>query len=297
MPFQPQGWVNDKAAVEEIKSFMRNPFFYQAAPMIKGSGKGKISLLHMNFSKLNIPFPLRFQKIGDCVSMGTALAVDTLKVTEIVNGEREQWIAETSTEDIYYGSRVIIGGNRIGGDGSVGAWAAKYIHKDKYGTLVRKKYDFGDLTVYSGPKARLWGANRDVPKGLLDEAKLHPITDYTSVQSYEDVIDSLYNGYPVIICSNQGFNSTRDSEGFARPQGSWAHCMMLIAFDDEYKRPGCLCVNSWGPHWITGPKRHLQPDGSFWVDASIVEKIVRQGDSWAISGFEGFKLKADARVI
>jgi len=297
MPFQPQGWINDQEAVEEVKSFMKNPFFYQAAPMIKGSGKGKLALLHLNFKKLGIPFPLRFQKIGDCVSMGTALAVDTLKVTEIVSGEREQWIAETSTEDIYYGSRVIIGGNRIRGDGSVGAWATKYIHQDKYGTLVRKKYDFGDLTIYSGPKARLWGANRDVPNGLLEEAKLHPITDYTAVQSYEDVIDSLYNGYPVIICSNQGFSSTRDSEGFARPQGSWAHCMMLIAFDDEYKRPGCLCVNSWGPTWISGPKRHDQPDGSFWMDASVVERIVRQGDSWAISGFQGFKLRPNARVI
>lgn len=297
MSFQPQGWINDQKIVEEIKASMKNPFFYQAAPMIKGSGKGKMALLHLNFDKLKIPFPLRFQTIGDCVSQATALCVDTLKVNEIVNGEREQWVAETSTEDIYYGSRVVVGGNRISGDGSVGAWAVKYIHQSKYGTLVRKKYDFDDLSVYSGAKARQWGSNRNIPKGLLDEAKLHPITDFTSVQSYEDVIDALYNGYPINVCSNQGFAYTRDKDGFSSPKGSWGHSMAIIGFDDSFKRPGVLICNSWGAKWNSGPKRHNQPDGSFWVDAEIIERMVRQGDSWAISGFEGFKLRPNARII
>lgn len=234
--------------------------------------------------------------VHNCVSMGTALAVDALKVTEIVNGDRELWINETSTEDIYSGSRVIVGKGRISGDGSIGAWAVKYISKDYYGTLVRKAYSFADLSKYSGQRARQWGSQK-MPQALLDEAKLHPILDFTAVEDYQDVIDSIYNGYPVIICSNQGFSNKRDSDGFCAPKGSWAHCMMLIAFDDEYKRPGCLCVNSWGPAWVTGPKRHNQPDGSFWMDASIVDRIVKQGDSWAISGYHGFKPKPNARVI
>lgn len=296
MSDQLQGWIPMPQDVDIVKSEMANPLFYQAAPLLKGSGKGKIALLHNNFKKLGIPFPLRFQKIGDCVSMGAALANDTLKVTEIVNGEREAWVAETSTEDLYSGSRVIIGGNRIRGDGSIGAWVVKYMHEDKFGTLARIKYEFADMTKYDGNRARSWGSKR-MPDALLNEAKKHPITGYTSVETYEDVIDSLYNGYPVIICSNQGFASKRDDDGFARAQGSWGHCMALLSFDDEYKRPGCLCVNSWGPAWITGPKRHDQPDGSFWMDAEIVERIVKQGDSWAISGFKGFKPKADARVL
>lgn len=291
-----QGWVPRPKDVDEIKSQMINPLFSSAAPMLKGSGKGKIELLHLNFEKLGIPFPLRFQKIGDCVSMGTALAVDTLKVTEIVNGQRELWVAETSTEDIYSGSRVIIGQNRISGDGSVGAWAVKYISKSVCGTLVRKAYPFADLTKYDGSRARSWGSKK-MPQALYDEAKLHPIEEYTSVESYQDVIDSIYNGYPVIICSNQGFSSTRDSDGFLKPSGSWAHCLMIIAFDDQHKRPGCLIVNSWGPAWVKGPKRHNQPDGSFWADASVIDKIVRQKDSWAISGLVGFKPKPNARII
>lgn len=283
----PTGWVDDKDTVDLMKSEMVNPFFSAAAPMIKGSGKGKMELLHLNFKKLGIEFPLRFQKIGDCVSMGTALAVDTLKVTEIVNGEREQWVAETSTEDIYSGSRVIVGGNRISGDGSIGAWACKYIRD--YGTLVRMKYPFTDLTTYSGARAREWGSKK-MPAELYTEAKLHPVLEYTSVESYSDVIDSIYNGYPVIICSNQGFTSTRDSMGFAKASGQWNHCMMLIAFDDVDNRKGALCVNSWGV-FNSGPKRHDQPDGSFWVEDEIVDRIVKQGDSWAISGFNGFKPK------
>lgn len=234
--------------------------------------------------------------ISNCVSMGSALAVDTLKVAEIVNGDREEWVAETSTEDIYWGSRIIVGKGRLGnGDGSIGAWAVKYMHTAIGGTLVRKLYEFDDLTVYSGQKARTWGSGR-APNGIIEEAKKHPIQTYTAVKSYEDVIDSLYNQYPVIICSNQGFSSTRDSEGFCSPKGSWAHCMMLIASDDAYKRPGCLCVNSWG-NYLSGPKRHGQPDGSFWIDASVIERIVRQNDSWAISDFNGFVPRPNARII
>lgn len=217
----PMGWVDDKDTVDAMKSEMVNPFFSAAAPMIKGSGKGKIELLHLNFNKLGIPFPLRFQKIGDCVSMGHALAVDTLKVTEIVNGDREEWVAPTSTEDIYSGSRVIIGGNRLRDDGSIGAWACKYMRD--YGTLLRKKYSFADLTTYSGSRAREWGSKKLWPE-LYTEAKLHSVMEYTAVESYNDVIDSIYNGYPVTICSNQGFISTRDKDGFARASGTWNHC-------------------------------------------------------------------------
>ncbi len=293
---QKMGWVNDPYEVGFVKSQMRHPLFSGAAPLLKGSGKGKKALLHKYFVELGIPFPLRHQTESDCVSMGTALAVDVRKVAEIIAGERESWVAQTSTEDIYSGSRVIIGGGRISGGGSLGAWAVKYIHKNNYGTLVRQKYPFADLSTYSGLRAGQWG-NQKQSKELLEEAKLHSIGDYTSVENYEDVIDALYNDYPVIVCSQQGFSSTRDEDGFARAQGSWAHCMLFIAFDDEYKRPGVLCVNSWGPTWISGPKRHDQPDGSFWVTPETVNRMCAMGDSWSIANFDGFKIKPNARII
>ena len=75
--------------------------------------------------------------------------------------------------------------------------------------------------------------------------------------------------------------------------------MSILGVDDEYKRPGVLVQNSWGRNWISGPKRNNQPDGSFWVDAEEIERrILSQGDSWAFSGYEGFKpRKLNTRII
>ena len=75
--------------------------------------------------------------------------------------------------------------------------------------------------------------------------------------------------------------------------------MFLSAVDDAFKRPGTLCQNSWGPNWISGPKRHNQPDGSFWIDADVLEKrILSQGDSWAYSNFVGYPPQSvSARII
>ena len=56
--------------------------------------------------------------------------------------------------------------------------------------------------------------------------------------------------------------------------------------------------NSWGT-WNSGPKRHDQPNGSFWVDAEEIERrILKKGDSWAFSGYEGFKPRElNTRII
>src|SRR5690606_15878528 len=134
------------------------------------------------------------------------------------------------------------------------------------GTLIRKNYGQEDLTRYSGNKARDWG-RRGTPSSLLPYAKEHLIKTVTKITSVEQCRDSLANGYPVTIASNAGFTSTRDRYGFARRSGSWAHQMFLHAVDDDGvdgAPKGVCCQNSWGPSWISGPKRLGQPDGSFW---------------------------------
>lgn len=289
------GWVDDKDKVEAIKSELDFPFLFQAGPEIKGTGKRKIALLHKSFDVINQRFPLRHQRTGDCVSMATALAVDVLNSSEIVFGDRQKFEHTVATEPIYYGSRVVIGKNRIRGAGSIGAWAVKYI--SQYGVLFRKKYDFDDLSVYDSSKADDWGYNKSVPKEVNEESKKNKILNYTACECYDDVRDSIYNGYPVIVCSNRGFDRKRDNEGFAKPLGTWHHAMAFLAVDDYYKRKGVLCANSWGSDWITGPKRHGQPDGTFWVDAKIVDYMCSRGDTWAISGFNGFKLKNNMRAV
>lgn len=290
------GWIDDKEKVEQVMETLPFPIFNDVWTPIKDSGKGKKVLLYEVIRKVAGTYPMRKQTIGDCVSHGAAYAVDAVKCVDIfLKNEFEEWVAETATEDIYGGSRVQIGEGRISGDGSVGAWAAKYVNT--YGALPRQKYGDIDLTEYNGSFARTLGRN-GVPRELLEIAKQHPIHVVSRVDTYEQVRDLICNGYAVTIASNQGFTSRRDSEGFAAPQGSWAHQMSILGVDDEYKRPGVLVQNSWGV-WNGGPKRNDQPDGSFWVDADVIEKrILSQGDSWAFSSYEGFKpRKLNTRII
>lgn len=280
------GWVNDPAEVEKVMNRLPYPVFGAAAEEIKGSGKGKTVLLYTAFYTVLGAFPKYVaQAIGDCVSHGSRTAIDTLKVIQILKGLRQQWVAETATEPIYGGSRVEIGGGRIRGDGSVGAWAAEWI--SKYGVLSRLVYGGVDLREYSGDRAKEWGRT-GCPDELEPIAKEHPVTTTSQVKTYEEARDAICNGYPVIVCSGQGFTMHRDAEGFAKPHGSWGHCQAFIGADDAYKRPGLLCQNSWGPDWIDGPKRLDQPDGSMWVDADVADRMLAEGDSFAFSGFVGY---------
>jgi len=291
------GWHDNPREVQNVLSTLPYPVMGPASYMIKGSGKGVVALLYKHVEKLLGSYNVRRQEIGDCVSFGAACAVDAVKATEIVaGGQRGEWVAETATEPIYASSRVEIGGGRLGNsDGSMGAWAAKAVQQ--YGTLVRKSYSTGsntyDLTKYSGQRAKQWGAaNAGLPNDLEPMSKEHPIRTVSLVTTWEECRDAIANGYAVTIASNAGFTSTRDLDGFASPSGSWAHQMCVIAVDDEFRRPGALIQNSWGPTWISGPKRHDQPDGSFWVDAEVLERnILKQQDSWAFSDYEGYPPK------
>lgn len=291
------GWRSNPAEVEKVLNRSRHPLFATAAFHLQDSGKGKLSLLYLALKAVTGSYGYweqNTQTIGDCVSHGCANAIDVLTCVEIQAGEAEKFVAPAATEPGYAGSRHEVGHDQLGSaDGSVGAWGAIWFRD--WGNLIRKQYAAGgrmyDLSTYSGSKARQWGApGVGVPDALEPIAREHPVRTVSLVHSYEDVRDANANGYPVTIASMQGFTSMRDEEGFAAPSGSWPHQMVIWATDDEFRRPGCLIMNSWGPGWISGPKRHEQPDGSFWVDADVIDRMVRQfgGDSWAFSQYEGF---------
>ena len=283
------GYKYDWREVDDWTGRAERPFFGSAAAPLKDSGKNKIVLLHKSVEEVAGYFPIHNQTIGDCVSHGFLLGVDVVKCVEIANGERELWVAESATEPNYGAARVEIGGGRLGnGDGCYGSWMARSV--TEFGVVTRERHGSHDLRRYDGNKARQWG-KRGVgcPTDLEPRMRENPIRTTSLITSYEDARDAIANGYPVAVCSNQGFQSKRDSEGFARPSGSWSHCMVFIAVDDRHRRPGLLCQNSWGPNWITGPKRHGQPDGSFWADADIADKMLRvKPDSYSLSGFVGY---------
>jgi hypothetical protein len=288
-----QGWYKNEIEVFKTMETLPFPVVSDIYNPIKDSGRGKKRLLYEAVQNLLGTFLVQVQTIGDCTSFMFAHLCNTLKAIQAITTEMEEFTLEhlTSTEDVYAGSRIQIGNGACGyGDGSVGAWIAKYV--STYGTLCRKKYENIDLSIYDGNKARTWGQpGHGTPSILLPYAKEHTVKTVSQVGSYEEARDLLYNGHLIGVCSQQGFSDTRDKDGFATPQGDWSHAMAVLAIDDEYRRPGVLIQNSWPINWITGPKRYNQPDGSFWCDADIFNAMVKMNDTFAYSAFEGFPVQ------
>lgn len=234
--------------------------------------------------------------VHNCVSHAYGLGIDILNAVQIFNSlAPQQWVAETATEVIYGGARVqahiqLDGQQPIYGAGAIGVEAAEFVKN--YGILLRQKYGKYDYSRYDGEVADQLGET-GVPVELLPICKLHPIQTTALCRSWEEARDAICNGFPVMLCSNVGFSIRRgrDKDGFLSPgRQPWRHAMCLLGADDNPKRPGGLIENSWGSSWVDGPMR-LQPEGSFWADASVIDRMCRQGDSVALSNFQGFPLQ------
>ena len=57
----------------------------------------------------------------------------------------------------------------------------------------------------------------------------------------------------------------------------------------RFDRSGACIIQSWGPDCPTGPTAMAQPNFSFWADQHIIERILSQGDSWALSKAPAFQ--------
>ena len=153
-----------------------------------------------------------------------------------------------------------------------------------------------DLRVYSPEIAKAWGAygnGGQGDKGKLDAiAKKHPAQYVALATTWAEAAAAIEAGFTVPVASMQGFASRRDAQGYAPASGQWAHEMCFISV--RYQKNGSptdalLCLNSWGPNWISGPKWPAdQPDGSFWVTRSTVESMLRAKDSFAVGSVAGF---------
>ena len=321
--------------------------FKHAAPEIMRGKHGRVGdkdavLLYVYLYYVCPDWLVGRQGIGDCVSWGWAHACELLSAVAKFHGQNGKWY-HVATEAIYGGARVQASGvSRAGfSDGSYGGAAAKWVKG--WGVLFRRDYDGIDLSTYDKSRAKQWG-NSGVPESLVPLAKEHPVQSVAIVANFEEAAAAIENGYPVPVCSGQGFSTRRDKDGFAAPQGSWSHCMCFIGMR-RGARPGLLCLNSWGPDWISGPKwpperptrfennpdeclrlpsmtfaslrkqagfdhepqrpfadllaqagadepiPPPQPDGSFWVDASVATRMLVGRDSFAISEYKGFPVR------
>lgn len=237
-------------------------------------------------------FPNTAQQVGDCVSWGFANAANYSLATQLVLGQAEGGHRPAYPPYIYGYCRVQIGGGKIRGDGAVGSWAAKALEQG--GVLGS---DEPGCPPYSGNVARDWGKSGP-PAKFVDIAKAFR-AETRRIVDWDDACQAIVNGWPIAVCSSAGFE--RIVEENDRIEGrwtsSWAHCMCFVAMDTRQGREALYCLNSWGPNAHAKASRYAEldgaPPGGFWVLREDVERMLKQGDSHAVS-FNGFKPRPKA---
>lgn len=234
--------------------------------------------------------------IGSCVGNGWARGSNDLLLSMCARGEIEFVLEDVAVEPIYGGSRVEVGKGALGsGDGSLGSWAAKWM--TSWGVLLRKVYGSHDLRKYSVSKCREYGL-RGCPDDLEPEARLHPVQSVALITSGDQAWTALGIGKPIPICSNYGFDSPLQ-DGFCARRGSWAHCMTCRGRFTHAQKGRCVVIqNSWGDYLRStdanatiackNGKRVRLPEGCFATTLDVLDGILKQRDSYAISDSKGF---------
>lgn len=272
----------DPEDVDKLLGELPHPLFGAAAYDLYGAGEGKTVLLYKEVQKVDPSFGYHEkQTTGDCVSHATRNAVDCTRIHEVINGEPEGWHTRSATEAIY-------GSRGHSGQGMSCSGAARFVHQNG-GILLRKDYGFVDFTKYNSKTGTNWG-RRGVPSDVKEEGQKHQVKTISLVKSIEEARDAIASGYALSVCSSYGFSSRRDKHGIASKSGSWSHAMAWVAVDDSreiYDETLFLVQNSWGT-WNGGPKRHGQPDGSFWIRERDARGMLSQNGAWAFSNVDGF---------
>lgn len=293
------GYTPDPAGVREFLAELEQPLFAQAGAEAIRRARGVETFLYRPLyrahqARYGKPFIVGSQGIGDCVSWGWAHGIWISQAVDWELGRLPEPPLAPATESLYGGSRVEARNKPEGGggwsDGSYGAACARWSRD--WGVIYREPVGDHDLTQYSAKRAKSWGnygngGNGD--KGKLDaEAKRHPAKYVSLVRTWDEAAAAIESGYPVVVCSMQGFGSVRDSDAFCKATGQWAHCMCFISV--RYgSRPGLLCLNSWGPTYVAGPRwPDDMPDGSFWVEKAVADRMLSAGDSFAVGSIDGF---------
>ena len=289
------GWESRPAEVDRLLEALPDPRFCNtpAGRAVLGPTTSDIYLWKAAIAVTGKTLPARDQgQLGACVAFATASAIEHLICIQIAskpaNEPPTNEYRDLAPEVIYGGSRVQVGGGRIVGDGSVGAWAADFSRR--WGVLPRANYDGLDLTSYRESTCRQMGRT-GVPAGLLMLAKNYPVRSVSQIASASEAILALRQGYPTIVCSNRGFVLERDAQGFCRESGRWNHAMAILGWRGG-ARPGFFILNSWGESVYKGPTGPGDaPKCGFWADEAVVDRMFAQGDSWAFSDAVGFPVR------
>ena len=292
------GYSPDPAGAAAYNATLPHPSFATAAPeaMAKAVPANVFLWRQMDAAhraRYGTKFEPSSQQIGSCVAHGAAHAVYCSEACSWAAGERDEPPMLVNQAALYGGSRVEAAGKSglgerpVGGysDGSTGYRAAKWLRE--WGVIYKMPYPTVDCTESTPEMEKSWGAygcGGEGDNGLLDtQAKLVPCMHVAQVENWDELVAAISSGHPVTLASSQGFERSLNKDSFASARGVWQHqmCCVGIRIDIE----GAAILNSWGSYLsYTAPRFPADlPDGVFWAERKVLERMLAQGDCWAIS--------------
>lgn len=267
------------------------PSFHEAFPGAVDAGKGKLSAPYKIVLAMEPEFGVyEAQTTGDCVSHGVRNAGMLDYCIDAYFGETK-YQGRLATENIY-------GMRGHGGQGADPTRLSIYVGPSgSGGYLVRKRYEDGgksvDLSRYNSTIGHNWGTV-GTPEWLNAIAAGNKALRVFLVRTVEEARDAIACGFGIGAASNYGFSNRRNEDGLAEQQGSWAHEQSWVGYDDtdwahqKYDGGIPLMQNSWG-NWNSGPKRHEQPDGSYWIRPQVAASYARGGGLYAFASVRGYQ--------
>lgn len=240
--------------------------------------------------------------VHNCVGAGGGNMLRTLMCVEIAAGEAEEY------QELFwlftYGRSRYHAGMPNPGEGSFGSAWAKAIKEDgclhlkEAPGLPQPALKSGWIQFTASVERTYSDGDAKVNLDLMPTARLHPVKSFARIRSADEGKAAIANGYPLTQASMFGTSGAKRQGSpavmVAEWDGSWAHQMW---FDSCWDHPSLglifRIVNNWGPTAHARPVDAHEPLGGFWITARTFDRICggRDGEVFAFSGFEGFKVR------
>lgn len=241
-----------------------------------------------------------WQQTGSCVgAAGDNCARTAMNVEIALKGEFEEY---RPTWWLYaYGRSRHLGGIRGRGEGSFGsAWAQAattdgILEMDPAGLPDLPDYKLHQGWIVQPAGTELdWSDGGRIAEHWLKHGRLHRFKTAARIRNKEEAFEAIANGYPLTQASSFGFSNpkvkgTRFPIRVATWNGTWHHQTYMDEVWDHPELNGIYF--RWGNNW--GPDAHGaptgdEPPGGVYVHESLVDRLCKEGEVYALSAFDGF---------
>jgi hypothetical protein len=232
------------------------------------------------------------QGTGDCVSwMHSHMADLSDAIRNLFNPRRSELLPTASEATYAFGKCELHNNYRFHAPGMMGLDAI--LACEKFGRLLRKRYESDDLTNYNGELAELWGEQprktHGVPDYLEPEAAKHKMLNHLEVTDTNTAAAFVEAGYPVGYCGDSYWGIETDEFGHATRLSNGAHAMTITGVKYNGKTASHFWVanTGHGDHVDYRVKNSCIPEtyrncGS-WMPANRIQPVLAAGDCFVIS--------------